>query len=61
MIYPFASGLGILLLQLKNFIHVVMYFSLTMPLISKCDLVMYFAWPLLLEKKATFACQCDLP
>jgi hypothetical protein len=50
--YPFASGLGIFLLQLKNFkANKCGHVFFTMPPISKCDLVMYFAWPLLLGKK----------
>ncbi len=49
--YPFASSLGIFLLQLKNFkANKCGHVLLTMPPISKYDLVMYFTWPLLLEK-----------
>jgi hypothetical protein len=48
--YPFASGFGIFLLQLNNLkANKCGHVLLTMPPISKCDLVMYFAWPLLLE------------
>ncbi len=60
--YPFASGLGIFLLQLKNFkANKCGHVLFTMPPISKCDLVMYFCMAIVIGKKTTLACQCDLP